>query len=151
MKEEITYLDSSSIVKRYIREEGSDFIEALYMKAYAGDLKLSFNIWNIGEVISVFKRAETQKRLDTQRYALSKKRFLLECKRLVKLGTLVLVPLKTKLIYECWKLVEKYGVYQADAIQIVSAKNVGAKEFLTGDKLLHEIAKSEKLNSVYIS
>ncbi|MEM3713447.1 MAG: type II toxin-antitoxin system VapC family toxin [Nitrososphaeria archaeon] len=150
MSEEIVYLDSSSIIKRYIKEKGSNLVETLYMKAYSGDIKLSFNLWNIGEIIGAFNKAKALKRLDEQAYMLSKKRFLLECKRLAKLGALILVPLKTKLVCECWILVEKHNIYQADAIQIVSAKNVGAKEFLTGDKLLHEIAKSEKINSVYI-
>ncbi|MEM0053478.1 MAG: type II toxin-antitoxin system VapC family toxin [Nitrososphaeria archaeon] len=150
MREEIVYLDSSSIVKRYVKEKDSNFIESLYMKAYSGDVKLSFNIWNIGEVIGAFNNAKIQKRLEEKEYTLSKKRFLLECKRLVKLGMLVLVPLKTKLVYECWGLIERYSIYEADAIQIVSARNVDAKEFLTGDKFLHKIALEEKLNSVFV-
>jgi predicted nucleic acid-binding protein len=53
-----------------------------------------------------------------------------------------------KILKEAWKLIERYHIYEADAIQIVSAKNVNTTQFLTGDKKLHDIAIKEKLNSI---
>ncbi|OYT56197.1 MAG: PIN domain nuclease, partial [Desulfurococcales archaeon ex4484_217_2] len=76
--------------------------------------------------------------------------FLLETRRLVKLGQLIVVPLKTKIIKESWKLIEKHHIYEADAIQITTAKHINAAQFLTGDKKLHEIAEKEKINSTYL-
>ena len=37
-----------------------------------------------------------------------------------------------------WKLVEKHHIYEADALQVASAKHVKAKEFLTSDEKLHK-------------
>ena len=44
----------------------------------------------------------------------------------------------------------KVSIYEADAIQIISAKTVGAEEFCTGDKKLHKIVIKERLNSIYL-
>jgi predicted nucleic acid-binding protein len=89
--------------------------------------------------------------LSKEKHAISRRRFLLETRRLIKLGRLMLIPLRMRILIESWKLIEKHHIYQADALQIASAKNVNASQFLVGDKGLHEIAEMENLNSVYIS
>ena len=43
MREQIVYLDSSAIVKRYIKEPGSNEVRSAYLRAYSGDLIISFN------------------------------------------------------------------------------------------------------------
>lgn len=150
MKEVITYLDSSSIIKRYVKESGSEIIKNIFLKAYSGELTLAFSSWNIGEVLGAFDKAKVQNRLDQEKYIILRKRFLLETRRLVKLDRLLLIPLRMRILFESWKIIEKYHVYQADALQIVSAKNVNATQFLVSDKKLHEIAEMENLNSIYV-
>ena len=49
-----------------------------------------------------------------------------------------------------WDVVMKYHIYVADALQIVSAIEVGCNEFYTGDKKLHKLALSSDLNSIYL-
>lgn len=56
MKEQIVYLDSSVIVKRYVEEPGSNIVRELYLKAYSGEVILSYSMWNIGEVLGAFIR-----------------------------------------------------------------------------------------------
>ena len=63
MTGKIAYLDNRAIVKRYVYETGSEFIRAQYNDAYLGNVLLSFNVWNIEEVIGVFDRAHRQKRI----------------------------------------------------------------------------------------
>ena len=150
MGEQIVYLDSSAIVKRYVREPGSDTVRKLYLKAYSGEATISFSIWNIGEVLGALDRAKIAGRLGSKEYLLARKRFLLETRRLVKLGQLLVVPLKTRIIRESWKLIEKHHIYEADAIQITTAKYINAAQFLTGDRKLHEIAENEEINSTYL-
>jgi len=48
------YLDTGAIVKRYVVEDGSDRVDAVYKEAYAGRLVIGFSMWNIGEVATVF-------------------------------------------------------------------------------------------------
>ena len=66
MTKKVAYLDSSAIVKRYVHETGSEFVRAQYSEAYLGNVLLSFNVWNIGEVIGVFDRAHRQKRITSE-------------------------------------------------------------------------------------
>lgn len=44
MKEEMVYLDSSAIIKRYIEEPGSLEIRSLYKKTYAGEIVVSHSL-----------------------------------------------------------------------------------------------------------
>ncbi len=150
MNEQIIYLDSSSIIKRYIKEPGSDIVRKLYLKAYSGEITLCYSIWNIGEVLGAFNKAKTIGRIDGETYNIVKRRFLLETRRMMKLSLIIVIPLKLKILEESWNLIEKHHIYEADAIQITSAKYINATQFLTGDKRLYEIALKEKLNSTYL-
>jgi len=150
MKEQIVYLDSSVIVKRYIEEPGSNIVRELYLKAYSGEIILSYSIWSIGEVLGAFDRARSIGRIDNEIYDVVKRRFLLETRRMAKLKPTLIIPLKMRVLRDSWELVEKYHIYEADAIQIASARYVNASQFLTGDKRLHEVAIEEKLDSTYL-
>ncbi len=148
--EEIVYLDSSAIVKRYVLEPGSNTVRNIYLKAYAGENLLSYSIWNIGEVLGAFSKARITGRVDENTYNTIRRRFLLETRRLVKLGILLIVPLKMSILKSSWNLIEKHHIYEADAVQVASAKHVGATLFLTGDERLHQVAVNEGLSSVYL-
>lgn len=150
MRGETIYLDSSVIVKRYIKEPGSEEVKKIYLKAYSGENIIAYNVWNIGEVLGVFDRARIIKRIDKETYNVVRRRFMLDVKRMIKLGALILIPINMNLLVEGWRLIEEHHIYEADAIQIVSAKSIKADRLLTGDKHLHEIALSEGLNSTLI-
>ncbi len=44
MKEIVIYLDTSAIIKRYIKEPGSNIVRKTYLRAYAGEVILSFSV-----------------------------------------------------------------------------------------------------------
>jgi len=148
MRESIAYLDSSSIVKRYIEEPGSRVVRDVYLKAYSGELSMAFSSWNIGETIGAFDKACIRGVLSLEEYLTVKRRFLIETRRLLRLGVLMLVPVKFKLLIESWDIIEKYHIYEADALQIASAKMVKATQFFTGDKRVYETASTEGLRSI---
>ncbi|RLE98361.1 MAG: PIN domain nuclease [Thermoprotei archaeon] len=150
MSEQVAYLDSSAIVKRYIREAGSDIVRRLYLRAYAGEVILSYSTWNIGEVLGAFDKAVRLGRVSSEAYSLARRRFLLETRRMARLGILVLVPVRLRILRACWSLIEKHHIYQADALQIASAKYVDARQFLTADEKLYSIAVEEGLNSIQL-
>jgi len=147
----IVYLDSSAIVKSYILEHGSDVVSEVYYRALNGELTLSFSAWNIGEVFGVIDRYHRREWLSDQEYEKARTQFIGETVRLLKLKLLRVVPVKTRLLMRTWPLIEKYHIYEADALQIVSAKHVKAKELYTGDKQVHEIAIKEGIKSTYLS
>ncbi len=150
MNATIVYLDSSAIIKRYLNEPGSNVVRALYVKAYAGDVKIAFNLWNIGEVLGALDKARRLGRIDEHEHCITRRRFLRETRRMVKLGVLTAIPVKVKVLMKAWKLTEKHHIYVADALQITSAKHVKAEKFLTGDQKLHEVATAEGLSSTLL-
>jgi len=148
MRDPVVYLDSSSMVKRYIEEPGSKIVRDIYLKAHSGELTIAFSSWNMGEVLGALDKASVRGILSHENYLTAKNRFLLETRRLARLGVLRLVPVRFKLLIESWDLLEKYHAYQADALQIASAKAVNAANFFTGDKRVCEVANAEGLTTV---
>ncbi len=150
MTEKVVYLDSSAIIKRYVYENGSEIIRAQYHEAYLGNVLLSFNIWNIGEVIGIFDKAHRQKRITKEQLNAVMSRFSDETTRLRKIGMVRIIPLSERIIEGSWDFVIKYHIYAADALQITSALEVGCNEFYTGDERLHTVTLSSGLKSVYL-
>ena len=66
------------------------------------------------------------------------------------LNVLMLIPFRGRILIDTWGIIEKHYIYQADALQIASAKHINCTGFLTGDKKLHDIALKEGLNSTYL-
>ncbi|RLG87947.1 MAG: PIN domain nuclease [Thermoprotei archaeon] len=135
------YLDTSAIVKRYVIEEESASIDALYEKAHIGKLKIGFSIWNIGEVAVVLDKYERRGIVKDAKAIFMK--FIGETRLLVKLNQLKLIPLNIDVLAKAIGYIFKHGIYVADAIQLVSAKEFEA--FLTYDRKLAQIAEVEGL------
>ena len=151
MSERITYLDSSAIVKRYLEEGGTPEVSTRFKQAYSGDVRLSFSIWNVGEVLGALDKAVRLKRMKRKEHELTRTRFLLELQRMVRLKIADAIPLRPRMLLDSWRIVEEYHVYEADALQVATAKHVAASEFLTGDMRLHEVASSSGLKSLCLT
>jgi len=151
MNVKIVYLDSSAIIKRYINEPGTSVVRKVFLDAYTSEIRIAFSIWNIGEVLGVFDKARRQGRITEREYVIVRGRFLSELRRMIKLSISIIVPVRTKILRETWRLIEKYNLYQADALQVATAKYVGADTFLTGDVKLHSVALTEGLESIVLT
>ena len=62
----------------------------------------------------------------------------------------MLVPVRARILFESWRIVERRHIYVADALQIASARHVGANSFMTGDRRLHNVATLENINAVLL-
>lgn len=144
------YLDSSAIVKRYVVEEGSDMVRKVYLEALNGAATLYFSVWNIGEVLRALDIYHRRNWLERKDYRAARESFISETVRLMKLGVAKVVPVRSKLLAESWLLVEKYHVYEADALQIASAKHLGVDQLLSGDQQLVDISSKEEINAAYL-
>ena len=144
------YLDSSAIVKRYVLEEGSDTVKEVYLEAFNGDATLHFSVWNVGEVLGALDTYYRRSWLESEDYRAARESFIAETVRLMKLGVAKVVPVKSRLLAECWLLVEKQHIYEADALQIVSAKHLGVDQLLSGDQRLVDISRKEEVNAAYL-
>ena len=151
MSERITYLDSSAIMKRYLEESGTPEVSSRFRQAYSGEIRLSFSVWNVGEVLGALDKAARLQRMSVKEHDLTRMRFLLELQRMVRLRIADAIPLRSRVLLDSWRIIEKYHVYAADALQVAAAKHVEASEFLTGDRRLHEVAASSGLESTCLA
>ncbi len=144
------YLDSSAIVKRYVLEEGTDKVKETYLEAFNGAATLHFSVWNLGEVLGALDTYYRRNWLESIDYRVARETFIAETVRLIKLGAAKIIPVKSKLLAQSWLLVEKHHIYEADALQIASAKNLGADQLLSGDQRLVDISRKEEINAAYL-
>ncbi len=106
----------------------------------------SHNVWNIGEVLGVMNRARMLGKINEE-YVVARNRFISETRRMIKLGIAVPAP-QGGSTGESWRILEKHHIYEADAVQVASAKHVDADTMYTGDKRLQKVARLESINSI---
>ena len=137
------YLDTSALVKRYLKEEGTQVVDSHFEKCYDGDADLIISQWNIGEAAVVFDKYQNRKVIRN-----AKKSFELlynEVSLLVKLGSFKIVPVMGEIIGSSIVLVFAHHIYIADAIQIETCKQAACQLFVTFDTKLDAIAEKEGL------
>ena len=144
------YLDSSAILKRYIQEEGTEKIQQTYLEALNAEATPHLSVRNIGEVLGTLDGYRRRGWLERKEHEVARESFITEMTRLAKLGVAKLVPVKSSLLADSWPLVEKHHIYEADALQIVSAKRLNADQLLTGDRRLADISNKEAVNATYL-
>lgn len=148
MEEKNVYLDTSAIVKRYIKEKGTNSVDLVFDEARGRKSVICFSFWNIGEAIGIFDKYERQGR---GRGKLAVSMFLEEMKVLKEIGSFDAIELKSSFVTAAIEYVLKYHLYIADAIQLVFCKSANCTEFLTADKRLASAAKAEGINSILLS
>ena len=85
-------------------------------------------------MLGALDKAASIGRIDVEAYQITRKRFLLETRRMTRIGLILIVPIKISILRDSWRLIVKHHIYEARALQISSAKYIGASQFLTSDK-----------------
>lgn len=150
MNEQNVYLDTSSIVKRYVEETGSRLVDLIYAKGEAGKHQIAMSLWNLGEVIGVLDSYRMRRLLDEDTFLKTLKGFLAESEKMIRLGSMRILPLSVDILTETCALVLRHHIYQADALQIATCINSASDVFLSADKKLLRIAKEEHLEALDI-
>lgn len=150
MDVKLVYLDSSSIVKRYVEERGTEVVDTVYARAETGGLRIAFSVWNIGEVFGVFDRYASRGSLPEEALKTALLDFISESIKMVRLGSLQILPMTTKSLVDSWLLVMTHHVYEADALQISTSKEAGCSLLLSADARLVDVAEKEDVNAVNI-
>jgi predicted nucleic acid-binding protein len=144
------YLDTSIIVKRYIEEKGSKLVDDVYGHAEVGALKLSFSMWNVGELIGALDQHVSRKVISEMQFRVSIRDFVAETMKLFRLGHLNIRSPTAKIFADAWYLVFSSHIYEADAIQIATAKSLECDLFLSADAELIEVAKQTNLQAANV-
>ena len=146
-KEEAYYLDTSALVKRYVAESGSSVVDEIFGGVYRGMGILTFSYWNIAEAVVVFDKYERRLGLKARELL---RNLLREVKTLSNLHRIIIIDVTPSILRTTIKLILKYHVYVADALQVASAISSKSNKFVTGDKDLARIAETEGLETIYV-
>jgi len=150
MQGRLAYLDTSSLVKRYIAETGSEVVDRIYNESEAGRLRVAFSIWNVGEAVGVFDRYRVRGFISDEAFRRARADMVSESLKMSRLESLSLLPMTSMTLADSWGLVSKHHIYVSDALQISSSKEAGADLFLAADRKLLEAAAAEGLKAVNV-
>jgi len=141
------YLDASAMVKRYVNEQGSEWMRAT-MDSEEETLLFTSRM-TIVEVISAFSRRVREGTLTLQDFVSAREMFRSDC-----LDDYQVMPPSLAVVDQACALLERYPLRAYDATHLATA--ISAQEFLTGkeyspvtflsaDDDLNDAAKAEDL------
>jgi len=133
------YLDASALVKRYVDEVGSDWLQATIVHAQPALLFTSR--MTIVEVISAFARRAREGSLSSEELATTRDAFRGDC-----LNEYQIMPPTMTVIDLACALLEQHPLRAYDAMHLATA--LGAQQFLTaqGYPPLTFLSADERLN-----
>ncbi len=142
------YLDTSALVKRYIKEPGSEFIDGIFEEAFNGGNIIITSYWNIGEAAVVFDKYSRRTKTDGAIKLLSM--MVDEFKSLADVDAIEISDLSNFIIYASIGDVTRHHIYIADALQLTTARKENAEMLLSADRELIDAAREEKYKASYI-
>ena len=147
MTEQDVYLDSSALVKRYVKEPGTEEVDVIFDRVDSGNARLYLSIWNTGEVAGVIDRYDRKSGADYQKCIGT---FFNDIERYLKSDKVEIINITPLLISTSIEILRKHHIYLADALQIETCKIVGADLLVTGDRGLYNAAIKEGLDAKYV-
>ncbi|MCL4327126.1 MAG: type II toxin-antitoxin system VapC family toxin [Candidatus Thermoplasmatota archaeon] len=132
------YLDTSILVKRYVKEEGSEIADTYFRQAYRGQTVVCLSEINIGEAAVVFDKYSRKMGID----AMDRLQTMLsELGTLERSSSVEIYPVSSQVIRKAVKTVIEHHVYVVDAIQLETCIEAGSALFCSGDKELNSTAR----------
>jgi len=144
------YLDTSALVKRYIREPGTDVMDEVFRAAWEGRVELVFSLWNIGECLVVYDKYRARGAITPEEFELALGRLLAEVLALMDRGVLTIVPVSSRVLARAWTYVLEEHIYQADALQIATCELEGCDYLLAADRRLIEVCRQRGIKALNV-
>jgi hypothetical protein len=140
------YLDTSALVKRYLKEEGTKQVDSYFKDSYDKKAVLFMSQWNIGEAAVVFDKYQNQNVIRDARKPFEM--LYKELSLMVKLGSFKFIPVLGEIIGISIPLVLSHHIYIADALQLGTYKHQTCDLFVAFDNRLNSIAKEEGVTTI---
>jgi predicted nucleic acid-binding protein len=141
----VTYLDTSALIKRFVKENGSAVVDSLMKgKEPVATAKIAY-----AEISAGLTRKLREGNLSKSRYALACRQFEHERRAYVRVG------LEDDVLVLAWDLIQRRPLRGYDAVHLTSALRLktGLGEELTfaaADARLLKAAEAEKLRSLNV-
>ncbi|MGC8771405.1 MAG: type II toxin-antitoxin system VapC family toxin [Brevinematia bacterium] len=126
----VVFIDTSSLIKRYIEEDGSEIID----KYYKNENEIFISPITPIEFISALKRKLREKTIDLENFYRAISEWSKE-----ELSYNIILFNKI-LVSEAIKLIENEPLKTLDSLQLASAKLQVLDEFVTSDRKLVQVA-----------
>lgn len=139
------YCDTSALIKRYIEEDGTDMVDALWEKSSG----IATSTVAFAEALAAFSRRHREGLLSIKEYHAAVDKFKDDY------GFLILVPIDHVLNHTIETIIKRHPLRGLDAIHLASAL-IFAKlednilEFACFDRTLNEAARKEGLRPIKI-
>ncbi len=133
-------VDSSSFVKRYVQEIGSERLERFLKEAS----ELAFSVILVPEIISALNRRLREHILTIADYRAVKKQLLDD------VGDATALQITPSVISRSVKLLEKNALRTLDSLHVACALEWRADLFITSDRRQFMAAKNSGLHAEYI-
>ncbi|MCL4345941.1 MAG: type II toxin-antitoxin system VapC family toxin [Candidatus Thermoplasmatota archaeon] len=138
MKEARAYLDTSILIKRYVKEENSDIADNYFHQAHRGQAVICISEINLGEAAVVFDNYSRKIGIDAK----SRMQTMLdELKDLERSSSIEIHPVSSRIIKEAIKIVLEQHVYIIDAIQLETSAEARSTVFCSADRELNATAR----------
>lgn len=145
------YLDTSTIIKRYVAEPGTQTVDIIFDKAEAGELVIAFSFWNIGEALGVLDERRRREWLTQEEFVQTLKNLAEELLKLIRLRVLEAIPIHTPILTETWELILNHHIYEADALQITTCLHSQSNALISSDKKLVDASRKTGLKAFHVT
>ncbi|WP_393971315.1 type II toxin-antitoxin system VapC family toxin [Oxyplasma meridianum] len=132
------YLDTSILIKRYVKEENSNIADAYFHQAQRGEVVVCMSEINLGEAAVVFDKYSKRMGIDAGKQLQT---MLSELILLERSSSVEIYPVSSKIIRRAINIVLEEHIYIVDAIQLETCIEVGDAMFCSADIKLNTTAR----------
>lgn len=132
------YLDTSILIKRYVKEENSTLADSYFHQAQRGETVICLSEINLGEAAVVFDKYSRKNGIDAKKCLQA---MLSELSVLERSSSVEIYPVSSQIIRKSVKAVLEQHIYIVDAIQLETCIEAGTALFCSADIELNTAAK----------
>ncbi len=132
------YLDTSILIKRYVKEENSSIADTYFRKAHRGETVICLSEINLGEAAVVFDKYSRKMGIDKRSRLQT---MLSELGVLERSSSAEIFPVSSQIIRKAVNIVLDQHIYIVDAIQLETCIEAGKAVFCSADKELNATAR----------
>ncbi len=132
------YLDTSILIKRYVKEENSTLADRYFHQAQRGETVICLSEINLGEAAVVFDKYSRKAGIDARNCLQA---MLSELGSLERSSSVEIYPVSSQIIRKAVKTVLEQHIYIVDAIQLETCIEAGTTVFCSADRGLNAAAR----------
>ena len=132
------YLDTSILVKRYVKEAESEIADAIFHRAQRGEAVICSSEINLGEATVVFDKYSRKVGLNSRDRLQT---MLSELNSLERSSAFEIYPVSSQIIRKSIGTILKHHIYIVDAVQLETCVEAEGTVFCTADRELKAVAE----------